>query len=284
MKTCSLNESKHDESQNSVKIFTKSFHLKNGFHEQIKNCLRICSIADWKKDLIKSSVNNMYQNSNMFYNDLSCVNNLGIKSSLEQFGIALLPSSDGSNEEHISLQINYYTEFMSQLFSDCYKFEIMFKYTVSFRKINRTSDINKIIGQNLFEQVVKIKQFCLNDLIKDDYFLCVSTKETSLESSLELKLERNFLYEINVFVQTPFDARPYHIGAFLLNDTIKINSDFIAPNHKKMILKENPFIFSNYWSECVSNNFIFVSFYKELVEETNFDSINYLLFDASKIY
>lgn len=88
--------------------------------------------------------------------------------------------------------------------------------------------------------------------------------------------------EINIFIQTPFDARPYHVGGYLINENIQIDAEFSGEINKKLIVKENPFIFANHWSECVSNNYVIISYYREYLGENFFDSINYLLDDLSK--
>ena len=103
-----------------------------------------------------------------------------------------------------------------------------------------------------------------------------------MDPTIELKIEKNFKYEINVCIQTPLDARPFHIGSFILNKNIQIGKEFTGSNYKKMSLKENPFIFSNYWAECISNNYAIISFYKESLEDAS--EINYLLDDPSKLF
>ena len=157
MKSCSVIETETDsakEAPHAVEVINKNFYLENTFNEQIKNCLRICPLADWKKELIKSSTS-LYQNLNLFYHGLSCINTLNIKSTLEQFGIALLPlpTTIGHHQEFVSLMIQYYQEFVGQLVSNCVDYEMVFKYTVNFRKLNHTSVVNRVLGQDYFEKV-----------------------------------------------------------------------------------------------------------------------------------
>jgi hypothetical protein len=155
---CSEN-SNQKSNRNAIEVLNRAF--KTPYSESIKKCLRICTMSEWKKELFKSIVNSI-PSFNLFYNELPCVNQLKIKTSLDEFGISLI--SDETNE-YANLLIHYYSEFLNQLFSDCTNFEnLMFMYLVSFRKINSINEINnREIETSPFE---KVKYFLSNKNLK----------------------------------------------------------------------------------------------------------------------
>jgi hypothetical protein len=119
--------------------------------ESIKKCLRICSMPEWKKELLKSMINPSF---NLFYKQLPCVNHLNIKTSLEEFGIQNTKSEKYSEHQYINIIVHYNPEFLSEIFFHCKSYQnLALKFLIRVRKINSISDINSDTVSVLFEKV-----------------------------------------------------------------------------------------------------------------------------------
>lgn len=115
-------------------------------------------------------------------------------------------------------------------------------------------------------------------------FLFFTYKHAIFLLSKKNFIKGSFMYEIQVSLQTPLDPNKFYVGSYIINSIIQLSSEFIESNYKKMIVKENPFIFANDWSEFISDRFIYVSFYKEMIniESSDLESIYFLLTNFSK--
>ena len=113
-------------------------------------------MPEWKKELFKSIVN-PNPSFSLFYNDLPCVNQLSLKTSPNEFGISLISEK---NTKYVNLLINYYPEYLSELFSDCKNYEnLMLKYSISIRK---TNSIYKNDSENELSSFEKVSQYKRN--------------------------------------------------------------------------------------------------------------------------
>lgn len=92
------------------------------------------------------------------------------------------------------------------------------------------------------------------------------------------------MYEINPYIQTSLDARPHHIGTYVLDPLVTVESEFVDPEFKKLVLPLNAYIFSLTWSDYVASDFIYVSFYKHITSQNNLNTISYLLTDKSRYF
>jgi len=176
-------------------------------------------------------------------------------------GVELLDSS-AQDQEVLRIMINF-QEFERELVSQCKETELLYKYTMTCRNYNEAHSLTEI----------KLRQ--------------PSDPKTSnsFESIMYFDLDANKNnYEVDVFVQTPFDSRPFHIGAYLLNSkSIKIA---IRQGLRYIPIKENPYLFAHYWCEYISNTFVYVSIFKSShndddQEEQLFDKFYYELLDLS---
>ena len=84
------------------------------------------------------------------------------------FGIiGLIPSVESSDTEtdmtNVRVLIHYYPEFMNQLLPKCNEFEMLYKYLISYRKVDDISLINKNFETSFFNQVYELNfyfMFC----------------------------------------------------------------------------------------------------------------------------
>lgn len=159
-----------------------------------------------------------------------------------------------------------YQEIEQDLVSKCKEAELLYKYMVTFQSLKEIHSLTAI--KSLLNRI---------DL--------AAQKTTSFESVLYFDLSTEVInYELDVFVQTPLDSRPFHIGAYLLNSEF-IHID-MRSSFKNVPIKPNPYIFAHYWCEYISNTFVYVSIFKEsnYDDEQNkqlFDSFYYVLTDLS---
>lgn len=226
---------------NSLVIENKVSHFGKQ-SKQLRECLRICSIPKWKQE-----INYEYTSSR-----LNCVNNLKLNSSLEQFGIALVKSD---NAKINKIRVNYYKEFLEQLFDICSNYELMYKFSVDYSILNSILNINEIIHYG------KVK---------------------SIESSIEIDLNPGIFYIFNVFIQTPFDNKAYNLGTFVLSDKFELTDEtnFTWPKYQKILIDPIPQLFSKNWYEHVSANNVIFSF---LSQSINLNSkLKYILTEVGK--
>ena len=124
-----------------------SLLISNYKYLYVLDCIRICKLAQWKRNLIKTNSSNHIR----FDNELPCTNNLSVNSYVDQFGIAILKdNSNHSFETKYKLLINIYDDFLNELLLNCMHLEIMLKYSVRYRKIGNLT----IENMTEFEQVV----------------------------------------------------------------------------------------------------------------------------------
>ena len=122
----------------------KSYFSPNIFNKKLKNCLKICPISEKKRSLIQKVINQMahpfaeesLSNKNNYnsVNDNSCFNQLDIDSVLKDIGLAMIKNETKQNM--LRLKIMFTKEFIRELSNDCAGLEIMYKYTVRYRKLN----------------------------------------------------------------------------------------------------------------------------------------------------
>jgi hypothetical protein len=163
--------------------------------------------------------------------------------------------------EILRVMINY-QEVELELVSKCKEAELLYKYMITIRNLNEAHSLT---------------------VIKSDRPIDLQ-KKTSFESILHFDLVMNVMnYEIDVFIQTPFDSRPFHIGAYLLNSQIIQNE--MRSGLRNVPISPNPYIFAHYWCEYISSTFVYVSIFKEShnddQDEPLFDSFYYVLTDLS---
>lgn len=233
---------------NSIIIENKKSNFKNV--KQFKECLRICSIPIWKRELN----NEEYFN----YNSNDCVNNLRLNSSFDQFGVGLELIDDGYLElNSYKIRINYYEEFIEQLVSNCTTYEIMYKYSVYYKKIDYFYEINE--GHY-------------------NYF-----KKISAESTIDIVIDQGFAYEFNVLIQTPFDPRAYNLGTYVFSENYELKNpeNFTVPNFQKVQVNPNPVIYTEHWFQHISANVAVVTVYTESLNPKS--QLKYIITNSSKL-
>ncbi|CAF0831769.1 unnamed protein product [Brachionus calyciflorus] len=232
----------------SIQIENKKSYFKK-HDDEFKKCLRICSKPQWKKELLYYD-----ENSTLSYKD-ECINKWSINSSFEQFGIALEKGQNDTLLDNVyRLRINYYQEILNQIISSCSKFELSFKYSVFYRKLENFEEIN---------------QAALNSY----------SSNSSQESTIEILIDKNSAYEFNVFIQSPFDYKSFNLGTYLIsqNYDLKDPENFTVPLYQKVKIDQNPIIYADNWYEHISANVAIISVFSESL---NTDSIvNYILTD-----
>lgn len=99
---------------------------------------------------------------------------------------------------------------------------------------------------------------------------------------MPLIIQSRHSYELNILIQTPFDPKPYHIGTYILNKNILIDSDaFTEPDFRKLKVNPNPVIFSSNWFEQISHNLIILSIFSQTLVKNNSHNIQIILTDKS---
>lgn len=74
------------------------------------------------------------KNNYNLVNDDSCFNELDIDSVLKDIGLAMIKNE--TNQNMLRLKIMFTKEFIRKLSNDCAGLEIMYKYTVRYKKLN----------------------------------------------------------------------------------------------------------------------------------------------------
>lgn len=122
-------------------------------------------------------------------------------------------------------------------------------------------------------------------LFSDDWFITILLCQvSSSDATIRLTLERDLAYEINAYVQTPFDARPYLAGTFILARNIQVNKMFTEPKYQKLVVKESPYIFAPNWAECISSTFVYISFFKNSNYRVGHKNISYLVTELGWVF
>lgn len=107
-------------------------------------------------------------------------------------------------------------------------------------------------------------------------------KVSTSEATVSLTLDSHLFYEINAYLQTPFDDKPHMTGAFILSSHVPVSEKFTEPKYQKLMVRERPYISAFNWPECFSTTFIYASFYKSSNFRFIHKNISYLLTELSK--
>lgn len=98
------------------------------------DCLRICELPKWKKDIYASN------DAQTPWEKYECVNSMSMNTSLEEFGIARIPNQNST----FRLHIHFYKEFTDQLVTlNCSYLEMTFKFSIQYRILNNLADLNQ---------------------------------------------------------------------------------------------------------------------------------------------
>lgn len=232
-KSCS--NTKHSNEDKVLPIY-KSIFNQTTYNKNLKKCLRICPLSESKIQLLNTvndSINNYESKSFDYEQSYSCFNSLDMFSVLEDFGLGQIRNQTTQN--YIRLKI-IFSGFIKKLSNECSAFEMMYKFTVKFRKIYVLSSLNQLSNK--------------------DY-----SSQSSLETEQVLKLESNSNYELVVFLQTPFDKKPLMVGSYFLEKNLK--TSFVEPDFKKLKNKPAPYIFMysyliNGWHDFITTDSITV--------------------------
>ena len=96
-----------------------------------------------------------------------------------------------------------------------------------------------------------------------------------------LPIELGLYHEFLVFIQTPFDLLPFHIGTYLLDEKFKDLNLLRVHDYRRLEVNQNPVIFSSHWSEQISSNFVLISLLTDSLNKKQTE-IEYLITNLSK--
>jgi len=106
--------------------------------QELKPCLRICPLPEWKASLY-NGINTRPHSWNKLpletdQHQMECINRLQISDFIEAVGFAR--SADNSSSSRFLFEVNYRKKIMTSLVSkECANFETGYKYTVKYRQL-----------------------------------------------------------------------------------------------------------------------------------------------------
>jgi hypothetical protein len=160
--------------------------------------------------------------------------------------------SANQTQSRFNLVFNYYPSFLENMLSNCTEYEIMYKYMILYRKSSEMKDF--------FQTEFNKKRFI---------------ELYSFDSKISLSVDKNFLYEFMVFIQTTFDSGPFLIGDYILDpNTTNVTQYFTDNLFKSIPISNNVQLFAPRWSYYVGRNSFMVSFFVQ----------NGVDFDPEKIF
>lgn len=235
--------------------------------------MQVCSYANWEKELLAN-----FNYEFPVRHHASCKNNLDLNSSLEDLGIALFYNDPNNrttlNSTHYQLEIYYHKDFKMKLAPKCVNYELMYKYLVYYREHH---EFKPVYDQKDYNTVI----FYRNN--SNDSISVVDSKTSSFDARIYLTLDRAKAYEILIFIQTPFDPKPFLVGNYILNSNLTIPQNYTSPDFMIVPIKPNLNLFAPRWSYNVAKNAILASFFKYKNDSLIYDNIFYVLIDLGEL-